>query len=154
MSDFMDGDKFPNRPDVPEFWHLSEIVLGNDAEASEKGSAGLLGVIEKIIPIEVLQYMATQRALIQMHRVFHSKYDELNVPMMMSAAWIDGFAAGAKYGQKYPKDSDNDIAIWKTVAAKLAYLVVDKSEPSWSQEDKVRGAAELLGKALAKEKKQ
>lgn len=101
MSDFF-GD-FPNRPDVPEFWHLSEIVLANDAIATEEEN-GFLKVVERIVPIEVLQYMAEQRVKIAMTR------GGLPVPppsimALLMAIYIDGFIAGAHYGVKYPKDS-------------------------------------------------
>lgn len=101
MSDFF-GD-FPNRPDVPEFWHLSEIVLANDAIATEEEN-GFLKVVERIVPIEVLQYMAEQRVKVAIQRMGLPIPPRGILPMLM-AVYIDGFVAGANYGVKYPKDS-------------------------------------------------
>jgi hypothetical protein len=92
MSDPLDRDKFPDRPDTPEFWHLSEIVLANDAN-----SDGVAQVVNQIIEVRVLQYVAMNRA--------GKACQALGLPdalePMLAAAIMDGFAAGAMYERKY-----------------------------------------------------
>lgn len=92
MSDPLDRDKFPNRPDTPEFWHLSEIVLANDAN-----SGGLRNVVGQFIEMRVLEYMAMQRAAMACEKI--GLPDEV-IPAL-AAAIIDGFCAGAAYERKY-----------------------------------------------------
>lgn len=110
MSDFDNGIPGPpNRPDVPEFWHLSEIVLGMDADAEDE--AGLLKIITEIIPEEVLTYMAEQRTLFAFDR--DPLLSMVRGPLrfhffiLMVAAYHDAFCAGAiyqkKYGEKVPE---------------------------------------------------
>lgn len=101
LNDMMPGP--PNRPDRPEFWHLSEIVLGQDAKAEDE--AGLLAVIEAVIPEEVLTYMAEQRVLHSFDRdpVFGLMRGPLRVHFFIAAVamWHDAFCAGAMYERKY-----------------------------------------------------
>lgn len=104
MSDFF-GD-FPNRPDVPEFWQLSEVVLANDGTATEEKD-GFLKVVEKIVPIHVLQYMAEQRVLIAMQKMGLPVPPPKSIMAMLMAVYMDGFAAGASYAVKYPKETND-----------------------------------------------
>lgn len=98
----------PSRPDRPEFWQLSEIVLGQDTKADQEG--GVAAVIEDVIPEAVLTYMAEQRTL----HLFDSdpilsvmRGDwRVHFFLLMVASWHDAFCAGAQYERKYGKDSE------------------------------------------------
>lgn len=102
---------FPDRPDVPEFWHLCEIVLQMDGVIQEGGdrNEGFTRTVEEVIPLEVLAYMSRQRALrllipedlpedvqqLMAHTV------DTAILSIVAAMYIDGFVAGYKYHERY-----------------------------------------------------
>lgn len=82
-------DAFPDRPNHPDFWKLSAIVLGLDAKA-ERGDS-----IETLVgPVDwdSLVYMAEQRAA----RVS----PDPEIYRALVSLFIDGFALGCKYGAR------------------------------------------------------
>jgi hypothetical protein len=87
----------PGRPDVPEFWQMSEVLLSNDAEAEEFGEEGFRKMVEKHVPLDVLTYIAMQRALALLVRGVGPG------PATDMALWCDGFVAGATYATRYPE---------------------------------------------------
>lgn len=91
---------FPDRPDAPEFWKLSDVVLRNDARCSES-EEGFEEVITEVIPIEVLTYMAEQRAM----RVIHPLAVLIDPELFISltAMFMDGFLIGANYAKEAGK---------------------------------------------------
>lgn len=86
----------PNRPDHPDFWHLSEIVLEHDATSAETG--GIEAVLAECIDTDSVGYMAVQRAV----RAATSGEPTL---LKLGACFIDGFALGVKFQQRYGKES-------------------------------------------------
>jgi hypothetical protein len=58
MTDPMDRDKFPNRPDHPDFWRMSEVLLRIDGATSEGGESApdVLGV-----DMDSFMYVASER---------------------------------------------------------------------------------------------
>lgn len=110
MSDGL-NDLFPGpqeRPDVPEFWQLSEIVLKHDARAEEEG--GLERTIEEFIPEEVASYICVARTAAMlmsdpMMVLFRMMRPDLylRIHLTAAAAWNDGFCAGAAYQREYGK---------------------------------------------------
>lgn len=91
--------RFPNRPDHPDFWRLSEIVMGMDAWLDVAKPENRQDVFQKIvtdvIDIRSVTYMADQRALRAM--MF------LGVPREYQAAtaamWLEAFIMGVKYAR-------------------------------------------------------
>jgi len=59
-SPFGDDERFPERPDVPDFWRLSDVVLQFDG-ASGEGDKTLEQVAEGRIDMNALAYMGAQR---------------------------------------------------------------------------------------------
>lgn len=103
MSDFFPGPE--HRPDVKEFWQLSEIVLRNDAIATEGEAEGFHRVVQEFVPMEVATYMGEQRVAIFLNGMGFPMPPEPVLGMMV-AIWMDGFCAGAKYAKEYPKTDD------------------------------------------------
>lgn len=114
MSDSAMEDLFgenPNRPDVPEFWRLSEIVLGMDASLENVGfpnDEALVASAEQRtgIPIAVIDYMAMNRSLPGFIHFCGPFVQVALIPATLAhslsaAAWSDGFCAGIEYQKKY-----------------------------------------------------
>lgn len=94
----------PHRPDHPDFWKLSNVLLKMDAgldpsnpdeEAKERQFKARLAEIG--IDERSLSYAATQRAF----RILgvETRMDlldpqKLHLAMMLSSVWLDAFAAG------------------------------------------------------------
>jgi hypothetical protein len=74
------------RPEHPDFWLLSQVLIDQDAQA-ESGQRAL-EIIGRYLDPPSVAYMANQRAL----RVMSGRPAAGIV--QVSAAWIDGFLAG------------------------------------------------------------
>lgn len=103
---------FPNRPDVPEFWNLSEVIIAHDAQAETQ--ADMVAGVNAVIPVEVLEYVAEERSKVAMHDLLHvppeaiaakvfvlTSADELH--NVVCVAWADAFMCGAEYQAKHGK---------------------------------------------------
>lgn len=90
MDDFF--GTFPRRPNHPDFWKLSSVVLSLDAD-SDKGYEVVVG---EVIDVDSLTHCAEQRT----GRIFGPRNLAENV-----SSWMDGFMAGVRYGrEEYDKD--------------------------------------------------
>ncbi len=91
-----------NRPDTAAFWALSEILIDLDAVAEK---FGLEAAIDNAVDVQTLMYVAQQRAFralqIETLAELESREEEIN---KVTAAWMDAFIAGTKYGKKLEKD--------------------------------------------------
>lgn len=99
---------FPNRPTEPEFDRISRIlidqdnIVGPDVDPALRDIA-FMAYTNDIIPIKVLMYVATQRAL----RVLMQVADEDPNPVaQIGAAWVDAFMAGVQYERSNPVDPE------------------------------------------------
>lgn len=99
----------PNRPDHPDMWKLSEILLGMDAgmepsvPAEEKEALWQKRVTEVGINPEVVSYAATQRAFgsagVRTRNDLLDPAKAIQV-MRLASAWLDGFIAGARFKEQ------------------------------------------------------
>lgn len=103
------------RPTGPELELLAEIVSEHDRRMDEAGTADekdevWLTIVGGIIPADVLAYVAFQRAIRKMGVTTTSELAE-QVPRAteLSAAWIDGFTAGAAYQERTRQVSKRDV---------------------------------------------
>lgn len=101
----------PDRPDTPEFWQLSEIVLGFDSMVenceSDEQFVGIVTRQNNGFPTEVVDYMAFNRtfpALQCFHPLALMSMGPENIHAFMMAAWSDAFCAGMEYQRKYGKE--------------------------------------------------
>lgn len=91
MTDPLQDPRFPGRPQHPDFWRISEIILQHDGDATEGGKG--LDEIAAEVPVDPasLLYHARQRAL----RMLGG-----GAPTAMVTMWLDGFLAGARFGKQ------------------------------------------------------
>jgi hypothetical protein len=85
----MSDPDFPVRPDHPDFWLLSQAVIGQDAQA--EGGQPVPDILGRIIDPASAVYMARQRAL----RLLG--WTSPDPEMQLTAAWIDGLLAGMAF---------------------------------------------------------
>jgi len=93
MNEFF-GDVY-GRPDHPDFWKLSEVLLSMDAETDTPGGFEK-AVADANVDVASLTYVALQRA----RRAYLG--DDPAVTMAFCAVWLDGFIAGQRYGDRVP----------------------------------------------------
>jgi hypothetical protein len=90
---------FPDRPDHPDFWKLSEIVLGLDGAIEEAERTGGSDVFHDLATehcdLRSQLYMATQRV-----QRFLLELGPVDGAMLAASAWIDGFQVGVRFGRK------------------------------------------------------
>ena len=96
------GD-MPGRPDHPDFWKLSEVVLGNDGRMEDPDPKALVNLVEEVINMEVMVYVAQQRAMRPLQESGAQAISAETFSILV-AIWMDGFMAGAKYAQRHPKE--------------------------------------------------
>lgn len=104
MSDAMDEvfGRRKHRPDHPDFWRLSEIVLGMDAgfdePASEEDKERMWAErVDAVGDRASILYMATQRVM----RVLGPPRTETHARHQAAyvAMWVDAFVAGATFAR-------------------------------------------------------
>lgn len=93
-SDPLRDPNFPDRPQSPEFWRISEIVLELDA-----GDKSMTEVIGSEMPsFEDVAYPASNRC----HHIA-TLFDinpSLQVKAGLMAAWMEGFIVGKRFSER------------------------------------------------------
>lgn len=85
----MSDPQFPNRPDHPDFWLISQTLIDLDAQMDNHTSP-FTDTVGRVVDPQSLMYAAQQRAL-------RSGVQNPGVRMKVEAAWMDAFMAGASY---------------------------------------------------------
>jgi len=93
MADPFDSDLFPDRPDTPDFWRLSEVGLHHDGAALEEED-GLNRIINSIIDQPSLLYAIE-------HRLGNAGVITPATPIALKAKlmalYVDAFCLGADF---------------------------------------------------------
>lgn len=89
------------RPDHPDFWRLSEIVVALDRTSEEAGDGfDMAAHIGEIIDPDSLVYVATQRVQHLIRSQVAGPIDPELLDLlvvMVSSAWVEAFCVGARY---------------------------------------------------------
>lgn len=89
---------FPARPDHPDFWKLSDVVLQHDG-LTEEPSFDMRSHIATVLDPESLLYLVDQRVRRQLERSPHG-------PLITAQAlWLDAFMVGVAFAQQHPKET-------------------------------------------------
>jgi hypothetical protein len=93
----MKDPRYPDRPDSPDFWALSEALLHNDSiEQAEDIGAEYERRVSEVIDLDVLHYVVVQR-LMRVKERDHHRHNDDKAEAWFSAAWVDGFMAAVEY---------------------------------------------------------
>lgn len=95
MTDPLRDPRFPGRPQHPDFWRISNVVLELDGHASE--GVSMSEIVAKLIDEQSLTYMAEQRALWAKHNLPGLT---MAAPPALAAIWLTAFAAGIRFQQE------------------------------------------------------
>lgn len=95
MSDPLKDDRFPDRPQHPDFWRISEVVLQHDGDAVEAGRS-MEEIVKDTVDLESLTYFAMQRAGTYCQAMGLPKDFET----LVGSVWMDAFMAGARYEER------------------------------------------------------
>jgi hypothetical protein len=95
---FLDADQFPDRPDHPDFWKLSNTVLQHDGKV-EDPDFDLLTYIATIVDPASLRYFIEQRV---------GNFVQQAAPMVtlvgaepaVQSLWMDAFLVGVLYAKQ------------------------------------------------------
>lgn len=90
----LNDPRFPHRPQHPDFWRLSEIVLRHDAVSQDELAMILL--LGEHLDNESLEYMALQRGLVAAQRLGLNREGAV----MIGTAWMTGVLAGIEFQKK------------------------------------------------------
>ena len=94
-TDPLNDPRFPKRPNHPDFWRISEVVLQNDGQATE-GDLSREDIVQDTVDLESLTYCAMQRAGMSCQK---AGLPEALAPVLGSV-WLDAFLAGAKFQKR------------------------------------------------------
>ena len=96
--------KFEGRPNHPDFWTLSQLVLGMDASAKD-GPIDVREMIEEVVDFDSISYMANGRAALSVNLVRDisrstgvspAKLFENIIPSL----YVDAFILGARFAEE------------------------------------------------------
>lgn len=93
------------RPDHPDFWRISEVILGMDAEFDPmnppEGDRDALwkARVTEVVDVDSVMYMAAQRVLRAFGSPTFGGGVDVRMQATISALYIDAFIAGVKYQQ-------------------------------------------------------
>lgn len=93
----MTDHNFPNRPDHPDFWLISQALIDTDAQADSGQS--FPDITGRIVDVASVMYAAEQRAmrgLVSLHGRMTTEESDRNKGTL-TALWVDAFVAGARY---------------------------------------------------------
>lgn len=87
----MTDPRFPDRPEHPDLWLISQALIETDAQAD--ADQGIGDITGRIVDPASLIYMAQQRAT----RAVISGAAPNSMAIVLTATWMDAFIAGARY---------------------------------------------------------
>jgi hypothetical protein len=87
---FLDADQFPDRPDHPDFWKLSNTVLQHDGKV-EDPDFDLLTYIATIVDPASLRYFMQQAA---------PMVTLVGAEPAVQSLWMDAFLVGVLYAKQ------------------------------------------------------
>lgn len=90
------GD-LPGRPDGPDFWALSDLMLQLDAWAREDGRS-LTEIVGDLVDLRSLHYIAEQRIMRGVNAFRLRPTD--NERRLMAALYLEAFVMGARFQQR------------------------------------------------------
>lgn len=112
INDFFDGRRFPQRPDTPDFWRLSEIILQMDgamdaAQNDDEREAVWNDFVLSHISGDALYYLAYQRACravgaTTIGGVSKHRHEITRLIVLYSEAFAVGVAYQQRGGQPAP----------------------------------------------------
>lgn len=97
MTDPLNDPRFPKRPDTPDFWRISEILLQHDGQATE-GGLTLNDIIHDTVDHPTLSYVALQRAGLLIRAT--GLPDTAEMRTALASSWLDAFLAGAQFEKR------------------------------------------------------
>lgn len=92
-------ERFPNRPQHPDFWRLSEIILQMDGDTTE-GKQEFEEQIAKNVDVRSATYMAEQRSMFAMSQVVTPIMGAYEIQTLLAVMWLEGFLSGARFQQR------------------------------------------------------
>jgi hypothetical protein len=84
---------FPNRPDHPDFWLISQALIDTDALADSGQSTP--DITGRIVDTDSLIYAAEQRVRLIIGKGHLNP--STRIMIAMNALWLDAFVAGTQY---------------------------------------------------------
>lgn len=94
MTDPLRDPRFPDRPQSPDYWRISEVVMQQDGRATEGGEE-MPQVIADIVDERAVTYMAIDRA--RMVQQGSGMRENPVLTQMFAALWVDAFTAGIRF---------------------------------------------------------
>jgi hypothetical protein len=95
VTDPLRDPRFPDRPQHPDFWRLSDVVLQLDGQATE-GDRTIPEIMTGLVDPESLTYVALNRAGLLCQ---HLGLPE-SIRPALAATWLDAFAAGVSFEKR------------------------------------------------------
>jgi hypothetical protein len=92
------------RPDTPEFWAMSAVMIDQDNANLTADPDALVNYIDQYLPVDVAMYVSEQRALRVAVKGELSPVDIQGILAALTAMWLDGCLAGMEYQRRREAD--------------------------------------------------
>lgn len=101
---------FPHRPDHPDFWLLSEVMIAHDA-AMDQGD-NFEDAIGRFIHLPSLVYVATGQAQVAADQYNNLVWTKENVRTIVTGAFTSAFIAGMRYQTRKNEEVERTQFPW------------------------------------------
>jgi hypothetical protein len=96
MADTRDP-RFPKRPDHPDFWLISEVLVAQDAQADQHAQT-FDDMVNRYVDLKSLQYASEQQAgMLMQHGPRKLVYGAGEVEVKITAAFLAAFVHGIRF---------------------------------------------------------
>ena len=95
MTDPLQDARFPDRPQSPDFWRLSESVLMLDGRA-QQDDATVKAITDEFVDTDAVTYVAEQRAGLML-RSFDMEHLPRSVQLMLVSMYMGGVVHGIAF---------------------------------------------------------
>lgn len=98
MTDPLSDPRFPDRPQHPHFWALSQIALRLDGDATEGGKT-VPDMLDGVVDEDSLLYLMRSRTTLAVDRAMPGAPDQLKQMLLIIAqsVYLDAFLTGYDY---------------------------------------------------------
>lgn len=102
MSDPLRDERFPDRPQTPDFWRMVDVVNKLDGDATEGGKS-MPEILAGLVDTASLMYMAEQKSvqarktLAWQARHLVPALETPELAVAIQGLWMNAFAAGALF---------------------------------------------------------
>lgn len=106
----MTDPRYPKRPNHPDFWLISEVLVSQDASADQRVEP-FEDMVGRFVDIDSLQYAAEEQTHMMVQRADRGKlvYTASEVKLRMVSIFMGAFVHGIRFQIRKQRGSETDL---------------------------------------------